>query len=267
MGESRRIARAERRNRNARRVNLSDVIQREKERHSKMDIEFNWPDLCKHIPKCVLYRANHLRQIAVKGLGQCSYKLVDRLLMFTFELLVNESSLTSEKFAMLKARAASLTFQDARTILTGDIRMIDNLLGLKFDYHSGRVSSRIVPLEDTAHGIDESFFTNEYEETEPITITEIQTNDKFDRLEYEEKLNEYYEKHSPIISRESFGNTIIDTLRRKNAESELIDFLGFEAMELMQYIIENRDCIAALNSDFTVLQKKPDLVIDELVAV
>ena len=72
------------------------------------------------------------------------------------------------------------------------------------------------------------------------------------------------EKYSPFISRQAFKDTITNTLRSKNSESELIDFLGFEAIEFLEYIIENRKCIAALNSDF-ILQKKSNLVIDKLL--
>ena len=38
----------------------------------------------------------------------------------------------------------------------------------------------------------------------------LRTGTKFDKAEYEEKLNEYYEKCFPIISRQVFRNTIID---------------------------------------------------------
>mgnify|MGYP004607225075 CR=1 FL=1 len=73
MAESRRMTKTQRisagRNKNTKKEGLSDLIKREKGQRDKMNIEFNWPDLCKHIPKCVLYRANQLRQIAEKGLG------------------------------------------------------------------------------------------------------------------------------------------------------------------------------------------------------
>ena len=62
IAESRRMARFQRmsarKNKNTKKMGLSDLIKREKEQHSKKNIEFNWPDLCKHIPKCVLYRIN-----------------------------------------------------------------------------------------------------------------------------------------------------------------------------------------------------------------
>ena len=142
--------------------------------------------------------------------------------------------------------------------------MAGNLFGLKFEYKFARVSDteifHIVPLENIDQSVDNSLLKYRNEETKQFTIRA-----QFDKVEYEEKLNENYEKYSPIISRQTFKDTIIDTLRSKNSENELIDFLGFEVMEFMQYIIKNREFIVALYSDFISLQKKSNVVIDKLV--
>lgn len=42
---------------------------------------------------------------------------------------------------------------------------------------------------------------------------------KFDKADYEEKLNEYYENYSLIISRLVFNNTIVDTLQGKKQKA------------------------------------------------
>ena len=102
-----------RRNENTKKVELSDIIKREKEQCNKMNIEFKWQDLCQYIPKCVLHRADELRQIIVKRLGQCLHEFVDQFLVFTFELLINESTLTIEKFITLKEKTENLMFSDA----------------------------------------------------------------------------------------------------------------------------------------------------------
>ena len=59
----------------------------------------------------------------------------------------------------------------------------------------------------------------------------------------------------PIISRRSFTDSIINKSRSNNSQSELTDFVGLEAMEFVQNIIENRNNIVTLNSDF-IGQKK-----------
>ncbi|KAK1118460.1 hypothetical protein K0M31_015158 [Melipona bicolor] len=99
-------------------VELSDFIKQQKEQHKKMNLKFTWPELCKNIPKCVLYRANQLRQIAYKGLGQCSHEVADEFLMFAVELLIdNKDTITNEQFRELQNRAENLTFEDAQTML------------------------------------------------------------------------------------------------------------------------------------------------------
>ena len=77
--------------------------------------------------------------------------------MFTFEILITENTLTNEKFTVLKERTKNLTFEDTQIIFkivviirkkfnesatrpvnnnrhTGEIKMADNLFGLKFEY-------------------------------------------------------------------------------------------------------------------------------------
>ncbi|KAK1132063.1 hypothetical protein K0M31_016201 [Melipona bicolor] len=215
MGESRRMS--ARRNKNTKKVELNDLIKREKEQYTKMNSEFNWQDLFKYILKCVLYRVDELHQIVVKGLRQCSHEVVDQFLMITFEL----------------DRENATRQVDNRLI--GDIKMADNLFGLKFEYKSAGVSDseklHIMPVENIIQIVHNSSLKYRNEEM----LLTIRT--KFDKAEYEEKLNEYYEKYSPIISRRAFENTTIDKLRSKNSESELTDFLGVKTMKLSK--IEN----------------------------
>ncbi|KAK1137266.1 hypothetical protein K0M31_001780 [Melipona bicolor] len=144
-------------------------------------------------------------------------------------LMFSDAQIMFEIIAIIRKKfseSASRSIDNNR--LAGGIKMADDLFGLKF----------------------------ENEEIKSFTIKA-----KFDKAEYEEKLNEYYEKYSPIISRRAFKNTIIDKLRSKNSESA---YLGFGTIELTQYIIENRECIVALNSDF-IVQRKSNVVIDGLV--
>lgn len=90
---------------------------------------------------------------------------------------------------------------------------------------------------------------------EPVGAT---TGPKFVNEEYEEKVNEYYKNHLPIISRQKFNSTIIDTLRSANSESELADFLGFGAIELIECVIENRESIIASDSDGRLTTKSEE---------
>ncbi|KAK1118387.1 hypothetical protein K0M31_015087 [Melipona bicolor] len=124
-----------------------------------------------------------------------------------------------------------------------------NKFGLRFEYKSARVSESETHIhtktENTVEIGDTCSLRWRNEEMEPFGAT---TGLEFHKAVYEAMLNEYYEDHSPAISRRVLEAFIVDTLQRDNAESELTDFLGFRAMELMQYIIENRACIVALKS-------------------
>ncbi|KAK1116371.1 hypothetical protein K0M31_006902 [Melipona bicolor] len=125
-----------------------------------------------------------------------------------------------------------------------------NKFGLRFEYKSARVSGsethiHAKPVEKSIKIGGSSSLRRRNEEMEPFGAT---TGPEFHKAEYEAMLNEYYEDHSPAISRQVLEASIVDTLKRNNAESELTDFLGFGAMEFIQYIIENRACIVALKS-------------------
>lgn len=262
MVDKKRIARRK----STKKTNLGDVIEEERKKCNTLHVEFNWSDVCKHIPKCVLFRADQLREIASKRLGSSSYKIVDQFLVFMFEQLINENVLTGEKFSVLQERAESLTFSDAQTmfeaIVTIRRKFSENsnankptesakltndkpasLYGLKFNYKS-RASA------GSTSEIAESSLKHKNEGMEQAGAT---TGLKFVIEEYEKKLDEYYKNHSLAISRQKFGTAIIEILRGDDAESELADFLGLEAMQLMEYIVEHRESIVALNSDGRIL--------------
>ena len=255
------------RNDTTRNIDLGDEIKREKEQCNTLNMEYSWTDVCKKIPKCMLFHVDELREIASRGLGPCSYKMVDEFLMFAFEELIEENALTVEKFIVLQERADSLIFSDAQIMFkaiaairrkfnetankpANNIKLTDyetvSLIGLKFDYKE-RVSDsgRTKPAENTREIVDSSL-KFKTEGMEPVGAT---TGPRFLNEEYEEKVDEYYKNQAPTISRQIFKRKIIDTLKSANFESELADFLGFEAIEFVEYIIEHRDSIIASDSD------------------
>ena len=124
-------------------------------------------------------------------------------------------------------------------LIKSEIKMADysDLFGIKFEYKSAR-NSETFSLN----------YTNE--KMKPVTIT------KFDKVEYEGMINEYYDYYSPAISRQIFKKIVIDKLRRRNSQSELTDFLGLDAIEFIHYIFENRDFI--LQSDEPVITQSEE---------
>ncbi|KAK9295813.1 hypothetical protein QLX08_010021 [Tetragonisca angustula] len=193
--------------------------------------------------------------------------MVDEFLMFAFEELIEEDALTVEKFIVLQERADSLIFSDAQLMFkaivairrkfnetankpANNIKLTDyetaSLIGLKFNYKE-RVSDseRTKPAENTREIVNSSL-EFKTEEMEPIGAT---TGLRFLNEEYEKKVDEYFKNQAPRISRQKFKRAIIDTLQSANSESELADFLGFEAIEFVEYIIEHRESIIATHSD------------------
>ena len=281
-------------------MELGDFLKKQKEQHDNMNVKFSWPDFCKHIPKCILYRASQLRQIAVKGLGQCSYKVVDEFLMFTVELLISEDTLTDEQFTTLRQRAEHLTLEDARTMLeviiiirekfsecassdrsidnepntnedercsaAGNVEPARNMFGLVFECKPVTALNpevlHIVPIENTDRRVDSCSLKRKNEEAQALA-----TNPLFSEAVYEEKLTAYYETYSPVISRQALKDNIIDIIQSDDAESELIDLLGCEALDFVQYIVENQKSIVALNPDHVPRKKSANVLIDELVAL
>lgn len=276
---------------------LNDFLRKQKEQHDNMNMKFNWPELCKYIPKCILYRASQLRQIAIKGLGKCTYKTVDEFLMFAVELLIDEDRLTNEQFTMLQEKAGGLTLEDAQTMLdvikiirekfnecvstnsernvneneecgvASNVTSASNPFGLVFQSTSATTSNsqvlHTVPMEKTDRRAGYSSLKRRNEETKPLA-----TNPIFDKATYEEKVTAYYEKHSPVISRQAFNDNVIDILQSDNSESELIDFIGCEALDFVEYIVQNRQSIIALNPDCPPRKKAAaSALIQELVTL
>ncbi|KAK9302800.1 hypothetical protein QLX08_005294 [Tetragonisca angustula] len=87
------------RSKHTKKMDLGDVIKRKKEQCNKLNVKFNWQDLCQYIPECLFYRVDELRETAVKR--QCSDKVIDQFLIFAFEQLINKDTLTTEKFIIV----------------------------------------------------------------------------------------------------------------------------------------------------------------------
>ena len=78
-------------------------------------------------------------------------------------------------------------------LIKSEIKMADysDLFGIKFEYKSAR-DSETSSLKYTRN-----------EEMKPLTIT------KFDKVEYEEMVKEYYDYYSLTISRQTFKKIIV----------------------------------------------------------
>ncbi|XP_017789582.1 PREDICTED: activating signal cointegrator 1 complex subunit 3 [Habropoda laboriosa] len=222
----------------------NDLLKKQKEQQNKLKSEFDWQEFCKFIPNSVLPYFNKLRQIATKVLEECPSELIDEFIYFTLQLLINDELLSQTKFKMLKAKAGNLTLSDAdnmlqiiitirkelsedlltliknRKAITDDIEISENdLFGPKFEYKSARVlwpgteTLRSMSLGSVIQSTDD--FTMEYKnkDTKPLKI------DFIDKLK------------NPT-----------------NLENELLDFLGCEYIELIQYIIQHQKSIISLNS-------------------
>ncbi|XP_060815776.1 activating signal cointegrator 1 complex subunit 3 [Bombus pascuorum] len=256
----------------------NDLFKKEEE-YKKLKSEFNWQDLCRHVPKDALHHVNKLRQIAVKTFGECSYELIDEFLLFTLRLLINDKLLTNEKFVILKRKAANLTFQDAQNMME-IIRIIrerlkenilvlienretdaDNieiseskLFGSKIEYKPARVlwpdteTLRSMSLGNIIQSTDNFSMKYRNEDTNLCKT-------KFDKAIYKQNLESCANYFTDMTLEEFEEFIIISKLKNENSEDELLDLLGCESIEFIQYIIEHRKSIIALSSDSKVQKK------------
>ncbi|XP_031846390.1 activating signal cointegrator 1 complex subunit obelus isoform X2 [Nomia melanderi] len=120
------------------------------------------------------------------------------------------------------------------------------LFGTKIDYKPAKAlwpnteTLRDMSLENTNQTTNN--FTMKYRnDTVKLYKTE------FDEKTYKQGLKLCYRKSSVNMSFEDFAKIISSKLRNvENMENELLDFLGYEEIEFIQYIIEHQKSIIAL---------------------
>ncbi|OAD58452.1 Activating signal cointegrator 1 complex subunit 3 [Eufriesea mexicana] len=219
------------------------------------DFEFSWQDLCNYVPKDTLFHMNELRNIVVEILGECSSKVIDEFLMFTLQLLINEEELIQTKYKILKERAANLIFQDAKNMM----KIITVIRKTLNEDVLILIKSRNVGTNEVSE--NEIFDPNiEYKsarivwpDTETLrTIVLFQ----FDVTTYKENLKLYHAKKFMYMTLEKFEMAIITRLKdSENLQNELFNFLGYECIELIQYILQHKKSIITLNSVAKVQKK------------
>ncbi|XP_076671425.1 activating signal cointegrator 1 complex subunit obelus [Andrena cerasifolii] len=251
----------------------NDLSKKRKEQTSILKSELKWNDLCSYISNDALMLVNNLRQVVEKILGECSYELVHEFTMFALCLLINEKMITSAMFDILKKQAANLTTQDANTMmgiiltfknklnddalefLTNGIENVNNieiseadLFGTKFVYKPVRA---VWPDTGTLRNMSQG---NRMQSSDNFTMkytdnTTKSYNPEFDKATYKKELKLCYDKYSRDMTHEDFVTMIKDKLKRsRNLQNELLDFLGCEHIEFIQYIIQHRKSIVALSS-------------------
>ncbi|CAK9814213.1 Activating signal cointegrator 1 complex subunit 3 [Anthophora plagiata] len=255
----------------------NDLFKKQKEQNSKLKSELKWQELCKFIPKNVLPYFDILRQIATKVLEECPFELIDEFIIFTLQVLINAKMITEADFKILKAKAGNLTLTDANNMLdviitireqlnedvlalirnkkvnTDSVAVSENdLFSPKFEYKSARVlwpdteTLRSMSLGSIIQSTDNFTMKYKNETTKPLKI-------EFDKTTYKNHLKSCYEEYVSDMTLENFETAITTKLKNStNLQNELFDFLGYEQIEFIQYIIQHQKSIISLNSGLKV---------------
>ncbi|XP_034181076.1 activating signal cointegrator 1 complex subunit obelus [Osmia lignaria lignaria] len=261
----------------------NDLFKKQTEEINKFRSESTWKDLRQTVPKDALPYLTKLRKMIEQLFEEGSYELINEFLIFALRLLIDERLLTNAKFQTLKERAENLTYKDANMIMEiiGTLReklnedtitllknekkdintteiLETDLFGSKFTYNPPRVlwpdteALRNMSVGNIIQNADN--FTMKYKKEIPKSF-----NMKFDEATYKKNLNLCHKKYSLVMSFDQFETAIINKLKdSKNLQNELFDFLGYEHIELVQYIIQNQKSIMALKSS-SKTQKQPNI--------
>ncbi|XP_078037665.1 activating signal cointegrator 1 complex subunit obelus [Augochlora pura] len=249
----------------------NDLLRKQEEQNSKEQSQLNWQDLVNLLPKNIRPSVEELYQMVNKIFDEYPTEFKHDFLMFVMHVLIDETILTETKFQILKEKAGNLTRQDAYKMISivtvirkylneNDLMLLKtgkrNSDGMqtsectpyipKFDYKPAKV---LWPKTDAlrsmcSKNISESTdnFTMKYN-NEATQLCKTQ----FDKATYKQHLKLCYIKYNESMLLENFNNVICSKLQdNTNLQDELLDFLGYEQLEFIEYIIQHRESILAL---------------------
>ncbi|XP_076382118.1 activating signal cointegrator 1 complex subunit obelus [Megalopta genalis] len=248
----------------------NDILRKQKEQNSKLKSQLSWQDLSNLLPKITLHHVEELRQIVDKIFDEYPLEFKHDFLMFVIQVLIDDTILTETKFQILKEKAGNLTRQDVHKMISivtmirkylneNDLMLLrngkQNSNGMetsehisfipKFDYKPAKVlwpntdALRSMSLKNINQTTNN--FTMKYN-NDTMQLCKTQ----FDKTTYKQYLELCYTKYAESMSLENFTEMINSKLDSKSMQNELLDFLGYEQLEFIEYIIQHRQSILAL---------------------
>ncbi|XP_026299668.1 activating signal cointegrator 1 complex subunit 3 isoform X2 [Apis mellifera] len=198
-------------------------------------------------------KKSNVANLKVNSIGKIYVNMY--LKMFYF-ILINYAKLLQKHLIITEIRE-KLNEETLILIKNGkeNIKVLENgLFDPKFEYKSARVlwpdtnTLRSMSVGNINQSTDN--FSMKYKnEATKLFKTE------FDKTAYKENLKSYHTKNFADISLEKFEKIIITKLGSKNSENELVDLLGCESIEFIQYIVQHQKSIITLSST-PKIQKK-----------
>ncbi|XP_053995787.1 activating signal cointegrator 1 complex subunit 3 [Hylaeus anthracinus] len=247
----------------------NDLSRKHRERNNKSKSHLSWHDLEDVVPKNIMVSMSKLRQIAARALGEYSPELLDDFTIFTLLSLIDHKFLTEEKFKILKGKAGNLTPEITHEMMTvilsiqqsiseetlaflrkgtNNTEILEiNLFGTKFGYKPARALWPDTKLLHSMSSENTNQTTNNFTMKYKNKI-KVPSKTEFDKTIYIDNLKLLYRKFSTDLSFDTFTNLISNKLGSSESQNELLDILGCENIEFIQYIIQHQRSIMALCS-------------------
>ncbi|KYQ56449.1 Activating signal cointegrator 1 complex subunit 3 [Trachymyrmex zeteki] len=244
----------------------NDLLKKRQERTKRLKSNLEWHDIYKSASKNLMTHLLALRNIVQQILANDSSDVINEFTVYALRLLIEEKSLSKEKYNLLGKKSGYITFQSAQVMMqvvneiqiecheeamkllsesnanTADLQ----IFGTDIPYNPARVvwpdtiKLHNMSTEKTNSNTDK--FTMMIHETKPST----QKKSIFDKTIFTNGLKSCFKEYSTEISHQDFATKIIETLKTsRNIQAELFDLLGCEHLEFIEYIIEHQKSIVS----------------------
>ncbi|XP_076632793.1 activating signal cointegrator 1 complex subunit obelus [Colletes latitarsis] len=250
----------------------NNLFKKHEEQSNYLKRTLKWQDLDKFLSKEVMSLMNKLRQLAAQALGEYSSELLNEFTIFILCLLMDEKMITEKKFKILNEKAGNLTLEiahkmmdvvlliqkvinkDTLELLKNGNKNVNNteiletdLFGTKLVYKPARAvwpdtaMLRSMHLKNTNQTTNNFTMKYKNETTKPCKT-------EFDKTIYKRGLKLCYKKFCADFTFQNFVRLIISKLIYCESQNELLDFLGSEHIEFIEYIIQHQKSIIAYHS-------------------
>ncbi|XP_025995580.2 activating signal cointegrator 1 complex subunit 3 isoform X2 [Solenopsis invicta] len=261
----------------------NNLLKKRQERAKKSKSNLNWHDICKSASKELLSHLLTLRNKVQQALANDSLDVINEFTVYALRLLIEDTILSRKKYDMLGQKSGHLTYQcaEAMMVIITKIRKecydeavellseskenanVPNsqIFGANIHYNSARtVWPDTVKLHDMSTekiNSNADKFTTMVYETKPLT-----QKSAFDKATFTKGLKNCYIEYETVMSYQDFAMAIVEKLRTsKNLQMELVDMLGCEHLEFIEYIIEHQKIIVSTYHLSSKMTKRPQTTV------
>lgn len=256
--------------------------QEKQERAKEFKSTLDWHDICRNASKDFMVHLSALRDIVQQVLVGAPSDAINEFTVYALRLLIEDKTLTREKYDMLGQKVGHLTFQsvenmmqiitkiqkqcyeEAITLLSEskeNMNASNPRFGINIPYNQARV---VWPNTNglrnmSTQGINPS--TDNFTMMIHDTTSPIQKKSVFDKATFTKRLKNCCKVVA--MTYQNLVTTIVDKLKNiqtENIQTELFDMLGYEHLEFIEYIIEHRKAIVSAYSACLKVSKRPQTV-------